>query len=289
MTTYHARVVVDQGVAPPVTPQIIPDPGSGCVILEIFGSGEITYTVGTRSRSDSCDVTIRLSGYRKNDTTLHNASVVVMRRPGSYANPTVSIATLEAPEEARKAYEKGVAQMVSKKWEAAGSQFHRAVTVYPNYAPAWNALGEVLIEQSKPEEARQAFERAIKSDPKFAPAWAHLAHLAASEGRAQDALDAAARALDLDSTGFPQVYVSQAQADLALKRLDAAEKSARRAVELDTFHEIPEAESVLGSVLAEKGDTKGAIEHWKKYLEMSPKAADAPAIRNRITALDGGL
>jgi tetratricopeptide (TPR) repeat protein len=255
-----------------------------CAILEIFGNGMVQYVVPPYLRSDSCPVTIRLSGYRKNQAVLRNGAVIVMKRPGSYANPTVSLTTLEAPEDARKAFEKGVAAMVGKKWAPAQMEFERAVAAYPEYAPAWAALGEVLVEQSQPQPARQAFERAVKSDSKFAPAWAQLARLAADEGRMQDAFAAAERALQLDATGFPGVYVSQAMADLALQRLDAAEKSARRAVALDTFHEIPLAERVLGSVLAAKGDREGAIQHWQKYLEMSPHAGDAEEVRKQIAA-----
>lgn len=279
---FHARIVLDQGVPPSVSPQIVADPSSGCVIIEIeaFGNGEVGFLVP--GRSDSCPVTIRLPGYRKNQAVLRNGAVIVMRRPGSYANPTVSLTTLAAPESAKKAFQKGVAATAGKKWAAAEKEFARAVAAYPDYAPAWGALGEVLVEQSRPEPARQAFERAVKCDLKFAPAWAQLARLAADEGRMQDSLAASERALQLDPTGFPGVYVSQALADLALNHLDAAAKSAHRAIDLDTFHEIPRAERVLGSVLAAKGDHAGAIQHWKKYLEMSPKAEDAPEVRKLI-------
>ncbi len=273
---------MDQGVPPPSSPQILPDPPAQCAIEEVFGNGIIQYAMPPALRSDSCPVTIQLPGYRKNQAVLRNGAVIVMKRPGSYANPTVSLTTLAAPEDAKKAFQKGVAAMVGKKWAPAQKEFERAVAAYPEYAPAWGALGEVLVEQSEPQPARQAFERAVKSDPKFAPAWAQLARLAADEGRPQDALTAAERALQLDATGFPAVYTSQATADLALKRLEAAEKSARRAVELDTFHEIPLAERVLGSVLAAKSDREGAIHHWQKYLEMAPNAEDAAEVRKRI-------
>ena len=282
MNSYRSQVVVDQGVPPPTSPMIRPDPPPQCDIEEVFGNGIVVYRMPPELRTDSCPVTIQLSGYRKNQAILRNGAVIVMKRPGSYANPTVSLTTLEAPEAARKAFEKGVAAMVGKKWIAAQKEFERAVAAYPEHAPAWSALGEVLVEQSQPKPARQAFEQAVGSDPKFAPAWAQLARLAADEGRMPDALAAAERALQLDATGFPGVYVSQAMADLALEHLDAAQKSARRAVELDTFHEIPLAERVLGSVLAAKGDREGAIQHWRKYLELSPNAADAGDVRKRI-------
>ncbi len=282
MVTYRAQIVVDQGVPPPTSPMIHPDPPAQCAIEEVFGNGNVQYAVPPFRNSDSCPVTIQLSGYRKNQAILRNGAVIVMKRPGSYANPTVSLTTLAAPEDAKKAFRKGVGAMVGKKWAVAQKEFERAVAAYPEYAPAWGALGEVLVEEAQPQPARQAFERAVKSDPKFAPGWAQLARLAADEGRMQDALAAAERAIQLDATGFPAVYVSQAMANLALKRLDVAEKSARRAVELDTFHEIPLAERVLGSVLAAKDDREGAIEHWQKYLELSPKADDAAEVRKRI-------
>jgi tetratricopeptide (TPR) repeat protein len=288
MMTFHARIVINDGVPPPVTPLIIPDPIGGCTIVNVFGNGTVEYTTGERSRSDECQVTIRLAGYRKTDVTLRNGGVIVMGRLGSHSNPTVSLVTLKAPEDARRAFEKGVAAVSGKKWAAARKEFERAVASYPDYAPAWSALGEVLAEESKPREARAACEQAVKADPKYAKAWVQLTHLAVEEGRMQDALKAADRAVQLDPGGFPAVYVDQAIASLDLQHVRDAEESARRAVDLDSDHELPRAERVLGLVLAAKGDRKGAIEHFKKYLKMSPKAADAAKVKQRIAGLEAG-
>jgi tetratricopeptide (TPR) repeat protein len=285
---YHAQVVVEEGAAPATSPQIIPERTTNCTIGNFFGNGTVEYTVSTESRSDECPVSIRLAGYRKTGTTLRDGGVVVLKRPGSYSNPTVSLTTLAAPAEARKAFEKGVAALSANKWATAQTALERAVASYPEYAPAWSALGEALAEQSQPQQARAAWERAVEADPKFARAWAELARLAADQGRMEDVLQAAGRALQLDAAGFPAVYVAQAMANLGLKRLDAAEKSGRRAIEVDTYHEIPRAESVLGSVLAEKGDRTGAIEHWRKYLKLAPKGEDAAEVTRRIAQLGAG-
>ncbi len=276
---YRARIVVDEGVPPPVTPQIH---SNSCAIATIFGNGEVEYSMSAFSGSDTCAVTIRLAGYRRADTVLRSGAVIALKRLGSYSNPTVSLATLGAPADARKAFQKGIAAMCEKKWADAQSAFERAVAVYPDYAPAWSALGETLVAQQKPQQAQAAFEGALRSDPRFAAAWAHLARLAADGKRMEEALRAAERALQLDATGFPGVYVVQAMANLSLQRLDAAERSARRAIELDIYRELPRAERVLGSVLAAKDDREGAIEHWQKYLAMSPKAEDAAEVRRAI-------
>ena len=43
----------------------------------------------------------------------------------------------------------------------------------------------------------------------------------------------------------------------------------------------------LGLAYAQQGDTANAIAAFKKYLQMSPKAADAAVIRKRLAALQG--
>jgi tetratricopeptide (TPR) repeat protein len=288
--SFHARIVVEDGVPPATTPQIVPDPRSACTIRWFFGNGTVEYVTGVsplrdRPQSDECPVTIRLSGYRKMDTTLRDGAVVVLERLGTHSSPTVSLATLKAPERARRAFEKGVAEASGKKWAAAQGDFERAVSIYADYAPAWTALGAVLAAQSKPKEAEGAWERAVKADPAYAKAWVRLAHLAVEQGRNEDALDAAARAVQLDPSGYPEVYVDRAVAGLALGRVTEAEGSARRAVEIDTAHEVPEAERTLGLALAAKGDRQGAIEHFQKYLKAAPKAADAAQIQQKIEEL----
>jgi tetratricopeptide (TPR) repeat protein len=113
-----------------------------------------------------------------------------------------------------------------------------------------------------------------------------LAKLAIREGRMEDAAGITGRALEVRYTQTLPVYFYNAVANLALGRLDAAEKSARRALELDPAHGVPKAECLLGTVLAAKGDRLGAVEHMKRYLEVSPKAEDAQRVKQRITELE---
>jgi hypothetical protein len=74
-------------------------------------------------------------------------------------------------------------------------------------------------------------------------------------------------------------------ANFNLKRFDAAENSARRCVELDSEHELPRAELLLGSVLAAKGDRAGALQHLNKYVALSPKAPDVEEVKQRIAKM----
>jgi Flp pilus assembly protein TadD len=314
---HTAKIVLEDGTPLTGTPEVIPtlnreglgacfSPGygggsdvAGNGRLEVFGNGTVEYVVRGQSNpgcvysacldgeaGDSCPVRIRLAGYRTTEATLRQDAVIVLKRVGDNEGTSVSITAVNAPKEAKKAYDTGVAAMSHKKWDAAQKDFERAVADYPQYAQAWSDLGEALMQDLKPQEARAACEHALEADPKYLKPYVQLARLALSEGRIEDAGRITTRALALNPVEFPGLYYYDAVVDLRLKRLDDAEKSARRAVDLDSNHEVPLAESLLGTLLAAKGDRSGAIEHYKKYLQVSPNATDADLVKRRIAELE---
>lgn len=292
---YHAKIALEDGAPLPTTPMITVQLNdqlrASCRIYNVFGNGNVEYIGFSRLppyQTDECPITISLKGYQTVNVTLREGAVVVLKRVGDHEGNTVSATALHAPPEARKAYEKGVAAMSSQKWAKAQEDFERAVAAYPEYAQAWSDLGETLREQSKPQEARAAFERAMKADPKYIKCYLQLIRLDLLEGRTEDASRTAERAMDVNALEFPAIFFFHAVANANLQRLDVAEKSARRAIELDTHHEIPRAEHLLGTLLAAKGDRQGAIQHFNKYLELSPRATDADAVRKLIADLARG-
>jgi len=294
--TYHATITTEDGSPLPNSPQIIPDLSERlvqeCTIVNIFGNGSVQYLVNLRSRpydpatADMCSVTIRLKGYRPAQVTLRNDATVVLKRMGLHEGSTVSASALNAPEPARKAYGKGVNAMNDEKWAAAQKNFEKALEIYPDYAAAWSDLGEVLQKQSKPTEARAAWEKAVAADPKYIKPYIQLTMLALSEKRTEDAVAIGGKAVAMNPLEFPELYFYFAAANYNLKRLDVAETNARRATELDNSHEIPRAELLLGSVLIAKGDRAGALEHFRKYLQIVPKAPDAVQIKKAIAQLE---
>jgi len=292
-TLYHSKLAVEEGTAPSSTPQIIVGYGLGmrpaCQIVTVFGNGTISYYTGRYfgdADADVCPVTISLPGYKKINATLRNDGVIVLKRlGGDHEGSTVSLSAMRAPEDAKKAYGKGVEEAASRKWAKAQAQLEKAVAIYPEYSTAWSELGEVYLQQDMPKEARSAFERAIQIDPKYLKAYAQLARQDLSEKRPEDAVAITSRAMEMKATEYPTIYFYHAVANFNLKHFDVAEASARRAVELDSEHEVPRAEYLLGSVLAAKGDRSGALQHFNKYLELSPKAPDAPEVKQRIVDL----
>jgi tetratricopeptide (TPR) repeat protein len=213
--------------------------------------------------------------------------VIIVKRSGVDAEGlAVSVATLEAPPEARKAWQKGMKAIGDQRWAQAEKELRQAVTIYPQYASAWSALGEALSELSRPEEARAAWRRAIEADPNYVKPYVLLAQLSVREGKMEDAAGITGRALEVRYTQSVPVYFYHAVANLALGRLELAEKSARKAVELDPEHEVPKAELLLGTILAGEGNRQGAVEHMKEYLKAVPKAEDARQVKQRIAELE---
>jgi tetratricopeptide (TPR) repeat protein len=294
--SYHATIVTEDGSPLPTSPQIIPSLSDRlvqeCVITNIFGNGSVQYVVNLRSRqydpatADACTVGIRLKGYQPTQVTFRNDATIVLKRQGLHEGSTVSATALNAPEPARKAYGKGVNAMTDEKWPAAQKNFEKAVEIDPEYAQAWSDLGEVLAKQSKPTEARAAWEKAVVADPKYIKPYIQLARLDMFEKHPEDAITIAGKAVAMNPLEFPELYFVYAAANYNQKHLDVAEVNARRATELDKNHEVPRAEVLLASVLIAKGDRNGALQHFRKYLEIVPKAQDADQIKRAIAQLE---
>lgn len=294
--TYHATIVTEDGSPLPTSPQIVPSLSERlvqeCAIVNIFGNGSVQYLVNYRSRpydpstADMCDVTIRLKGYQPMNATLRNDATIVLKRVGLHEGSTVTATSLSAPEPAKKAYGKGVNAMNDNKLADAQKNFEKAVGIYPEYAQAWSDLGEVLRRQAKPMDARAAWEKAVAADPKYIKPYIQLARLDMEEKRPEDAAAIAGKAVAMNPLEFPELYFVYAAANYNLKHLDLAEANARRATDLDRAHEIPRAELLLGTILISKGDRSGGLEHFKKYVELVPKAPDAEQVKRAIAQLE---
>jgi Flp pilus assembly protein TadD len=299
---YQAKLALESGGNLPSTP-LFSDPPAGqdlppCRVMSAFASGVVIYRVPvvadpgsdpiTRRWDDKCAVTIWLKGYQKASVTLHDGAVIVLKQIGDPEGSTISVTALHVPKEAAKAYDKGLEAMSDGKLSGAQKQFARAVALYPDYAQAWSQLGEVLERQSEPKDAADACEHALKADPKYIRPYLQLIRLAVAGKRMEDAAALGERAMQMDPVEFPGIYYYDAVANYDLKHADVAERAVRRAIDLDGAHEYAAAEALLGKVLADKGDSRGALDHFTKYVQLAPKADDVPAIRQRMAELESG-
>jgi len=201
---------------------------------------------------------------------------------------TVSATTLEAPPKARKAYDKGAAAMREQKWDAAASEFGKAVELYPKFAAAWFDLGIVREQQKDFTGTAAAWKEAIKSDAKYVKPYEALVGFSERQQNWTDLEKYSKGWIDLAPEDFPVAYLYNALANARLNKAKEAEAAARKGLSLDKDHKVPRLDYVLGLLLMQKQDFPGAAKCLRTYLELAPNAKDAPAVRQELTRIEPG-
>jgi len=231
------------------------------------------------SRSD----TVNLGGRRLMDDP--NVGTIMLHRLANVEGSAISMTSLQAPKEARQAYNRALQDLRKNKPAEAAKEHRKAVDIYPNYAAAWYELGRIQ-ENDDAAEARKSFARAVAADAKFISPYLQLAELEAKAENWAALADTTGTLLKLDPVDYPMAYFCNATANLNLGRIEAAEKSARAGEKLDTAHRCPRLEQVLATILARKKDYAGAAAHLRSYLLLAPDAQDAARTKRDLAELD---
>src|SRR5215469_2897681 len=183
---------------------------------------------------------------------------------------TVSVGSLEAPDKAKKAFEKGEEQAKKGKWASACDSFKRAIQEYPRFAVAWLELGRAQAQQNSFVAAQQSFHEAVSKDSHLTEAYVELARVAVAQKDWKELADATEHLVEGSPDSNPQDWVLNGAADLNLVNPGQAENSALRGLRIDTKHGIPQLEYLYGLTLAMRGDYKNAAQHLATYLQLSP-------------------
>jgi Tfp pilus assembly protein PilF len=265
-------------------------------------SAGMATVIGTQQRQMSsqpdtqlanCDLRAVLAGFRSDRVGLGtrrllddpNVGTIVLHRIANVEGSAVSMTSLQAPRDARRAYERALQDLRNHRPADAEKGFRKAVEIYPRYATAWYELGR--IQQSDDTgQARKSFTNAIAADAKFISPYLGLAELEAMAENWAELAETTSKLLKLDAVDYPMAYFYNATANLNLGELDAAEKSARTGEKLDTPHRYPRLEQVLAKILALKKDYTGAIAHLRNYMALAPDAQDAARIKKELADLE---
>jgi len=205
---------------------------------------------------------------------------------GNSEGAVISLTSMQAPKDAKHAYEKGQKAANDKKLPDAEKHLQKAVTIYPQFAAAWSMLGAVHSELNQAEAAYKDYAQAIAADPKFVNPYYGLSVLSMKENKWNEVVRYTDEAIKLNPYAFPVTYLFNAAANYNLGNLDAAEKSARKFVTMDTEHRRPEVALLLGEILARKHDYAGAAAQKRSYLAMSPNAPNSEAVKADVKRLE---
>jgi tetratricopeptide (TPR) repeat protein len=264
------------------------------------GLGTMGGNIGTRgglggaSGLWGCELRASYPGYRSDVVELGtrhsmddpDVGTIILHRLANVQGTTISLTSALAPKGAQKSYEKGMQLVAKSKLLEAEKRLSEATQLYPKYAVAWYALGQVEQRQGRTEDARKAYEAAIAADKKFVSPYDQLARLYAQEGKWEESANFSKQAISLNPVEFPSSFWYYAIASYNLKRTDEAEKSVKDLLKLDTRHNYPDAESMMAQILLDRGNYPEAATHLRTFLTLVPNAKNADSLKQILLKID---
>ena len=241
-----------------------------------------------------CEVQAVLGGFtsevielasRMNNLESTDVGRIVLHRLAHVEGTSISVTSALAPSGARKALEKGREAEKNKKWEQAAQALRKAVQIYPKYAVAWFELGRVQMVKNDAAAAKLSFQQALAADAKYVPPYQGLAELAFQSKQWPEVVHFTEQMVALNPVSFPVAYFFNAVANYYVPNLEAAEKSARQGIKVDSEHQIAKLNYVLGIVLLKKQDYQQAAFYFHQYLRFTTEAAEQEATNRQLAEI----
>lgn len=206
---------------------------------------------------------------------INQVGTIVLYPRTAAQGTTVSATSLAAPDQAKKAFEKGQEQERKGKFQAACDFFRRAVQVYPQYAIAWLELGRTQIKQNDLNSAQQSFHEATSQDAQLVGGYEGLAEVALREQKWKDLAYSTRKILDITPETDAKIWFLNSAANFNLGDLNRAEAGVVRGIHLDSAHHVPQLEYLYGVILAQRASYGPAIQHLQAFLQMSPSPEES--------------
>lgn len=205
-------------------------------------------------------------------------------RPAPPGSGLVSAASLNAPSDARKHYEKGNSALRERKWPKALENLQKAVEIHPPYDSAWNALGVAYMNTGEVHRGRECFEKAITLNEQNLEALHNMSKLFLNDRQSAQAESLLSRALAIDPRNSTTLML-MSLAQLAGGKINEAIASSRKA------HSEPhEGQEVVHMIAARALESRKLLEEayaeYSMYLKEAPSGPHAEAARQAIARLD---
>jgi tetratricopeptide (TPR) repeat protein len=241
-----------------------------------------------------CELRASLTGYHSESIPLANQRNMdnhvinlVLHYMGDVRESNASATSAQAPKEAQKAYDRGVAAVKAGRPDDAQKELLKAVQAYDRYAAAWFELGQVYERRSHVPEAKDAYNHALAADGNYLGPYEKLYQLAFKESSWQQAADLSGKLLALNPYDYGDAYYFNSWANLQLGKLEPAEKSAREAVKVKPPKYDVRSHYALGMILGRKGDYSGAVAELRAFLQGAPNSPDRARIEALIKTAEG--
>jgi tetratricopeptide (TPR) repeat protein len=164
----------------------------------------------------------------------------------------------------------GTALQIDHRLDDAIVHYRRAISVQPDYAPAYNDLGVALREQKRIGEATENYQQALKLQPEFATAHYNFANLLLDQGDPAAAIDHFQRAMQKEPASA-DVHNNFGIALASSGRIDEAVSEFHQAIDLDPSS--AKAYRNLGDVLSARNRSAEAIFALRRAVDLAPNDA----------------
>jgi len=214
---------------------------------------------------------------------------ITVRSSASNANladgraPSIAAVDMNVPSGALKEFDQAAKAMANQDWTKAIQRLKHAISIYPQYAPAYNNMGVAYGRLNQPAEERAALEKAISLNDHFVPAFVNLAKMSLREhnsARAETLLENALRA----EPANVETMTLLAEAQLLSNHYDAAIATAR------TVHSLPHQNFAVVHYIAARAfehqnRPQDAVSQLQIFLTEEPQGARADHVREEIVRI----
>ena len=213
-----------------------------------------------------------------------DVGVIVLHRAGTITGTTTSVVSMAAPKKAKKAYRRAVKEVRKKKGsstEKAISELEKATEIYPEYADAWELLGQIRLQQQDEPGARQAFELAAACDPKYLRPNLVMMELEVRRENWEEVSKWSSRITELN----PYIVMAQyyhGVANMTLNRIEPAQQSFQKVRDHYKSDDYPYAGYLLGYILATQGEFESAASEFRHFLKIKEQAPEADQIKDSL-------
>jgi tetratricopeptide (TPR) repeat protein len=242
------------------------------------GSYQLSLSGGSFVNAELGTIDVSSSGINEFDVRVEGPNDTA-RNLGGYGNAFVSTSDLGIPSRARKEFDKASELIRKRELDQAIQKLNKAISIYPDYAGAYNNLGVLYAWRGDHVRERESLEHAIRLNDHFALAFLNLGRLNIASGdfpAAQTFLDKAS-AFDPTDT---MALILLSWAEFQQGHFDEAIGTSRKAHLLGNAHAF--AHRVAARAFEKQQNRAGAVAELELYLSEEPPGPRAEAARKEL-------
>jgi len=191
-------------------------------------------------------------------------------RPETQFSPSGKILTQKRPShDLRHHFDLAVSYQKQGEKVKAMEQYGKVIEIDPMNVEAHNNLGVIYKDMGKINQAAKAFQRALSMNPMHEKAHNNLGIIFYLQGNLEKAIGEFRGVLDINPRNR-EAYINLGVIYKRRNRTEEAKGMFENVLSIDPY--CPEAYYNLALICEESGDTKGAISHYQKFIDLSGSA-----------------